>query len=220
MSNRCPICGKRRARRACPALGQQICTVCCGTKRQVEINCPVDCGYLTSAKTHPPATVQRQKKRDLAFLLPMLEGLSERQHQFLLLVQAFLRGTRPGTASVVDTDVSLAARALAETFETASRGIIYEHGANVLSAENLTHDLRDFLKNKQREGLHITDAEAAAVMRRIEQAATDASNSLPGDENAYLELLKRVLRDPKTDPSKSSFEQVDPNPSRVIIPGR
>ena len=33
----CPVCGQRKARRECPALGQTICTVCCATKRLVEI---------------------------------------------------------------------------------------------------------------------------------------------------------------------------------------
>src|SRR4029079_6022625 len=50
----CPLCGVRRARRGCPALGKQICAVCCGTKRLVEIQCPSDCAYLATAREHPP----------------------------------------------------------------------------------------------------------------------------------------------------------------------
>ena len=42
----CPLCGERKAKRACPALNRHICAVCCGTKRLVEINCPADCVYL------------------------------------------------------------------------------------------------------------------------------------------------------------------------------
>ena len=47
----CPLCGKRNARRACPALGHLICAVCCGTKRLTEIACPSDCGYLATARS-------------------------------------------------------------------------------------------------------------------------------------------------------------------------
>jgi hypothetical protein len=43
---RCPLCLKRKGRRACPAKGAAICPHCCGTKRRVEIDCPEDCVYL------------------------------------------------------------------------------------------------------------------------------------------------------------------------------
>ena len=62
----CPLCGERTARRGCPALGQQICAVCCGTKRLIEIALPGDCVYLASAREHPPAVAVRQQQRDVA----------------------------------------------------------------------------------------------------------------------------------------------------------
>ena len=37
---KCPSCRERSPKRSCPALGAMICTVCCATKRQVEIQCP------------------------------------------------------------------------------------------------------------------------------------------------------------------------------------
>ena len=52
----CPLCGARKARRACPGVGRDICAVCCGTKRLVEIRCPATCGYLQSARVHPAAS--------------------------------------------------------------------------------------------------------------------------------------------------------------------
>src|SRR5580704_16358476 len=45
----CPICNKRKAERFCPAKGEKICAVCCGTEREVTIDCPADCGYLIAA---------------------------------------------------------------------------------------------------------------------------------------------------------------------------
>lgn len=45
----CVSCGKQKGKRACPALGGQICSVCCGTKRQKEIECPAGCVYLNPA---------------------------------------------------------------------------------------------------------------------------------------------------------------------------
>ncbi len=45
----CPICEKRKAARFCPAKGEKICAVCCGTEREVTIDCPSDCAYLLAA---------------------------------------------------------------------------------------------------------------------------------------------------------------------------
>ena len=221
MNLRCPLCGQRRVRRACPALGHQICAVCCGTKRIVEISCPSDCSYLLTSKSHPPAAVQRQKERDLAFLLPMLQGLTDHQHRLLLLVQGYLRSDRPDAASVVDDDVMHAAKALAETFKTASRGIIYEHPAGLVRAERLSTDLKTLIDTRRSEEFQMPDTDAAIVMRRIEHAARDARTSLPGDTTAYLGMLKRVLRDPGTETTEElSSNQADTGASGLIIPGR
>ena len=35
----CPICENRKAARFCPAKGENICAVCCGTEREVTISC-------------------------------------------------------------------------------------------------------------------------------------------------------------------------------------
>src|SRR5712691_4582830 len=53
----CPICNKRRAERYCPAKGEKICAVDCGTEREATIDCPRDCPYLIAAhrweQAHP-----------------------------------------------------------------------------------------------------------------------------------------------------------------------
>ena len=36
----CPLCQKRNEKRPCPGIGRSICSVCCGTKRLVEIANP------------------------------------------------------------------------------------------------------------------------------------------------------------------------------------
>jgi hypothetical protein len=91
----CPRCGQRKARRNCPALGQTICSICCGTKRLVEIECTADCAHLTTSRDHPAAAVRRQQEHDLATLLPTIRHLTERQHQVFYLFQALSRAARP-----------------------------------------------------------------------------------------------------------------------------
>ncbi len=43
-SKKCESCGKK-AKRDCPALGGSICTLCCGSKRGSEIDCPAECPF-------------------------------------------------------------------------------------------------------------------------------------------------------------------------------
>ena len=224
---KCSLCNSRRGRRACPALGHSICPSCCGSKRLVEINCPSDCGYLRSSQSHPPALVQRQREQDLGFLIPLLEGMTERQQQLTLSIQSFLRTDRPDTPAIFDDDVVHATRAVADTYETASRGIIYKHNAGLASAELLASELRTLVKDHKDKGFRLTDAETAVVMRRIEIGAREARSVCPGEKKAYLELLKRVLTTTTDTPDlqqssdgRSSDRTNSKGESSLIIPGR
>ena len=172
--------------------------------------------YLRSAQTHPPATVQRQQERDLRFVLPLVEGLNEPQQRLLLIVQRFLRSERPNTPLLRDDEIAEAAQALAETYETASRGIIYEHKATTLNGQWLSAELRTLFNAKEKEGLRISDTDRVTVMRRVEQGACQADEALPGGKTAYLELLKRILRDPQG----STVHTEDQDGSPLIVPGR
>src|SRR5678810_886791 len=49
---RCPLCTERSAKRFCPAKQTSICAVCCGTKREVEIDCPSSCVYLKASRSY------------------------------------------------------------------------------------------------------------------------------------------------------------------------
>src|ERR1041384_7628844 len=138
----CPLCGVRKAKRACPAIGRQICTVCCGTKRQTEINCPADCVYLTTARSHPPAVVQRQIEQDRALLVPLVAGLTDRQSRaFLLFASVVARHRAEALQPLMDEDIAQAAEAQAATLETSARGIVYEHRPATLPAERLLGEM-------------------------------------------------------------------------------
>src|SRR5262249_22397417 len=48
----CPLCSQRSAKRYCPAKDVEICAVCCGTKREIEIDFPSSCGYLKASRSY------------------------------------------------------------------------------------------------------------------------------------------------------------------------
>src|SRR6188508_3742230 len=209
----CPICRTREPRRACPALQQTICPVCCGTKRLTEIQCPDDCVYLTSAREHPAAVVKRQQQHDVAILLPTLQGLTERQHQLFFLFQSLIaRHTPAGFSRLLDDDVAEAAAAVAATLETAARGVIYEHAAQSLPAQRLASEMKAMLADLQQQGVKVYDREVAIVLRAIEKGARETRTIEPGDAS-YLTLMARLLQR-----NKSGKESPAEPPPSLIIP--
>ena len=190
----CPLCGLRRARRACPALGKQICAVCCGTKRLVEIQSPSDCVYLAVAREHPPAAVVRRQQRDVQLLVRFIRDLSERQSQLFFLIDTFLlRYHPPELQQLIDDDVIEAAASLAATSETAARGVIYEHRPASPPAARLLAALKPLLAKAGQGGGTPFDRDAAVVLRRIEEAAREARAVDRENRRAFLDLLGRVI---------------------------
>jgi hypothetical protein len=191
----CPVCQKRPGRRACPALGREICAICCGTKRLVEIRCPPTCRFLATARAHPPSVERRQHERDVQTLAPALRDLTESQTELFFLLFTFLAGHRTDAfARVRDEDVADCAGSLAATFETAARGLIYEHRPGTLPAQRLASDLRTFLGELAKSGRTFQERDAAVVLRRIEAGAREALKIPGGDGGVYLALVQRAAR--------------------------
>ena len=190
----CPLCGKRKARRTCPALSKTICSRCCGIKRLTEIRCPNSCPHLAMAREHPAAEVKRRQEADVLALLPSMEGLTERQQQlFFVFHGTIARHTRNTTAPLVDDDVAAAAAACATTLETASRGVIYEQQPAAAPAQRLAGELTVTLEQMRAQGPIIYDSEAARALRAIERGARVTRKTRPGDR-AYLALMGRLLQ--------------------------
>jgi hypothetical protein len=199
----------RKARRACPALGHQICAVCCGTKRLTQIKCPADCAYLASAREHPPAAAVRRQQRDVALFVHGLRDFNQRQSQLFLAVNTFIaRYQAPQLQPLVDDDIVEAAAALAATFETAARGVIYEHRPASLPAERLAAALRPRLAEAGAGGGSAFERDAASVLRRLEETAREVRASDQENRRAYLDLLDRVLR--KTDEAPAPGDPGNP----------
>jgi len=211
----CPLCGLRRARRGCPALDKQICAVCCGTKRLVQIQCPSDCTWLASARQHPPAVVVRRQQRDVGMLVHVTRDFSERQSQILLLLATFLlQYGADDLHGLIDDDVAEAVSSLAATLETAARGVIYEHRPASLPAERLGTALKRLLAEAGKETPSSFDRDAAVVLRRIEEGVRDAHAADMPNRRAFLNLLSRAL--PKrgdVDAAESPADQ-----PRLIVP--
>jgi len=122
----CPICEKRKGARFCPAKGETICAVCCGTGREVTIDCAPDCPHLLAAHRyedeHP-----RALPADTPLLDVNLPSDVIHTHQQLMAALAFtIAKFCAAQASATDSDVLAGIQALAETYKTLRSGIYYE----------------------------------------------------------------------------------------------
>jgi hypothetical protein len=191
----CPLCQKRPTKRACPALHRDICAPCCATKRLVEIPCPEDCRYLESAQKHPAAVVKRQIDKDVAVLMASMGRLTEQQLQLFFVFQSVVLGFKPdGLARVLDIDVAQATGSLAQSLETASRGLIYNEATASAIAEGLRKDLRQVVDEVTKKGGARAEREIAAVLRGIERGARHEGGLLDDQPTSYLDLVGRVLQ--------------------------
>jgi hypothetical protein len=236
MKSTCPLCSSRKAKRACPGVHRDICTVCCGTKRLTEIACPPDCPYLATARVHPPAVVQRQQERDMEFLLPRIGDLSETQYRLLLYVQAIvLQQARSIVPSPHDSDVAEAVATVAATLETASKGIIYQHQAQSLPAQRLVTDItRAIGELAERGGAQRgrIERDAATALRRLERLAREARGEVPDEaapDATWIGLATRLMRGDGSGSREASDagagQQADDRPDRrepegprIVIP--
>src|SRR5262252_3527591 len=65
----CVICETRRPKRFCPGVRGDICAICCGTEREVSVECPLECEYLIESRRHDkpaPLTGADLRNRDIA----------------------------------------------------------------------------------------------------------------------------------------------------------
>jgi len=191
--------------------------VCCGTKRVVEIQCPSDCPWLASAREHPPAVAVRQQQRDMGLIVRFMRDFSHRQSQLFLLVTTFLvRYEAPELQRPVDEDVVEAMGALASTFETASRGVIYEHRPASLAAGHLMAALKPVLAEAGHGGGTPFERDAVVVLRRVADAVAEVRAVEADNRRAFLDLLGRAIH--ATDGEERPAATPVQDPPRLIVP--
>jgi hypothetical protein len=149
----------------------------------------------------------------MELLMHGMRGLSERQSQLFFLINGFLKRYEPPELhAVVDDDVVEGMAALASSFETATRGVIYDHRPAALPADRLATALKQVLAQAGKQGGSAFDRDVAVVLRRVEAAARQIKAGDASNPHAYLDFLGRVL---KVDQGPDA---ADGEASRLIVP--
>jgi hypothetical protein len=164
----------------------------------VEINCPSDCGYLVAAQAHPPASVRRRQELDLAFVMAMREGLTATQSNLFLALLSFVAGLNADPLlKIEDEGVAEGAGALAATYETADRGLIYEHRPQSLVAQRFVTEAKAFLAGLATEAdaaaSRRIERDAAVVLRHLESGVRGARSVVNDGPATALAIIGRFI---------------------------
>ena len=198
----CPICQKRKAKRFCPAKAETICPVCCGTEREVTIDCPSDCPHLMASREHD---YQRHDvdRSVLPFPDTKITASFVAAHQELLLdlSYAICLFARDNSA-LVDSDVIAALQCLAEAYRTLASGIVYENPP----AYRIQRELYEAVKigiEEHKKGergkmavasvRNIRNGEICDTLMFLTQLGALRSNARPKGR-AYLDFLRTQFR--------------------------
>jgi hypothetical protein len=121
----CKICGIRKARRFCPGVSGDICSQCCGSEREVTVDCPLDCEYLRQAHQHERIPGLASGELPNSDIKVSEEFVVHNEHLLLFIcAKLFLAATAgPG---IVDSDVNEALESLVRTYRTLQSGLVYE----------------------------------------------------------------------------------------------
>jgi len=208
----CSICQKRKAKRFCPAKGENICSVCCGTEREVTIDCPSDCPHLVASREYDFQRREQDASVDWS-QSPFPEARLDRDwviaHTDLVsalsyAICLFARDHRP----LVDSDVIVALKSLAETYRTLSSGIYYEklpdHRLQAELYQALQTALADF-KKKQAQAMmsSVRDSEIRDVLMSMAQLGHFRQNGRPKGR-AFLDMLRGQFRSPELEKPAAS----------------
>jgi hypothetical protein len=157
--------------------------------------------------------VKRQLEQDLAVLHGALGPLSEAQLQIFFVIHTFIARHKPSGLPLVDVDVAEATGALATSFESATRGVLFEQHAATPGAEALRRELKGFLASMAEQsgaGGSRFEREVAVVLRGIERGAKHDSPGIGAGAVAYLTLVARILHERPPDARQAE--------SRLILP--
>jgi hypothetical protein len=209
----CPICQKRKPGRFCPAKAEKICAVCCGTEREVSIDCPFDCGYLLSAhryeNDHP-----RELPADMALLDVRISSDIVHAHGQFLSAIAFtivkFCSQQPGAT---DPNVLEGLRAAAETYKTLVSGIVYEQPPAALVPRELYHMLSAFLTEAKQNGVQptigpIRDSEIFQLLVFLFRMGLLRTNGRPRSRR-FIEFLRGQF---------PGSQELQREQSRIIVP--
>lgn len=211
----CAICETRKEKRFCPAVHGKICPVCCGTEREVTLDCPSECPWLQQARQHENA--EHLQELDRKALMPQVEVNDAFLYQQEPLVGglsfALAKASR-ADRQVYDRDVIQALTTVAKTLETlVNSGLVVEQKTANLGQQAIATELQKMveeyraLETKQLGYSRLKDGDVLKAMVFLLRLALGRTSGRP-KSRAFLDFLYAQF----PEKSESSEEK------RIIVP--
>lgn len=210
----CAICHKRKGKRDCPGVRGTICTICCGTEREVSVDCPLDCPYLREARRYeaersvPPPQIPFPD-------VEVGDGFLAENEQFIGQMGYRLLRYAVENPRTTDNDLQAALEKMIRTYETLASGIYYESLPEEASQIGVFRDVKSFLeeyqKKEQRRGsvVLLKESDVIRALVFLSRLAAVRSNRRPRGR-AFIDFLRQSY------PEAASLKEE----SRLILPGR
>ncbi len=192
----CKICGVRRAKRSCPAVQGEICTLCCGTEREVSLSCPLECEYLQEAHRHEKPLPVEEKQLANPDITVSEELIQEQEELLLFCIYALVQAAAR-TPGALDADAMAALDALIQTHRTLESGLVYQSTPENMVALNVQRgfsaSLDDYQKLRaEREALSpVRNSEILAVLVFLHRIGQQNKNGRPRGR-MFLDLLHQM----------------------------
>ena len=206
---KCVLCRMRAGKRYCPGVSGYICPLCCGTEREVSIECPFDCPHLQQGhrneleRSAPPAVLAHASHE-------VPRSFVEENSRLVSQLAITLLTTAVGIPGLVDADFRDALDSLIRTYETSATGLVYEtlpQGPSRVALYRAMLASVDDWRRRENEQLGVTRLRDGDVLRSLvflRRLAQTHESPRPRSK-----LFYSYLRD--------AFPQLSSSPSAPVI---
>ena len=195
----CSLCEIRKEKRFCPALHARICAACCGTHRELILDCPSDCSYLKQARRYDRFRPELFEDERWFAHVQVEEDLLDAHPVLLQILVESITQSASANSSLRDRDLIDALTALVCSFETRARsGLLYEPTPPSLTQQAIIEKLRELIADYDEEGRemgdpHLRDGDALKALVFILRLALDRSSGRPLSRG-FLDFLRTEFK--------------------------
>jgi hypothetical protein len=216
----CAICATRKEKRFCPAVHDRICPVCCGTEREVTLDCPGECIYLQQARKHEkPRELADEERAALFPDVKISETYFHERGQFLGFLNQAVARVALANRAINDRDLIAALTAAATSYQTLVRsGLHYAVSTPGVMQHALTTELEKMIaafrqNEEQRQGYSsLRDSDILNALVAMLRAAYRYTSGRP-KSRAFIDALVVPSAD-----KQSALLASDESGGRILLP--
>ena len=192
---KCVLCDKRKPKRYCPAKRTTICPICCGEKRGVEINCPLDCQYYVEGQKHHQQKMMQQRiKKDGAISYVRKAELYKHNPELFAHLEKGFVGIFRADKNLTNKDLAIGLELAHKTLETEKKGIIFQHQSGNSYADEISNhvlNIVSYFKDNPEVGASRINLDFALLV--VKEFLEEAAFYMENDTNpkSYLIHLTR-----------------------------